>query len=334
MLFSKPLGFAVASITLLLPYYFFLFQGSLDIDSLRFLHSRSKGALRSASMETTAIARSTTTTVTKSCLDANGPQPFILMSIGRSGSGSTFQILTNLTGKESPAEEYTGSNPINSKRFLIASKTTSDGGSFWVTDNLCKKQTRYPDAGIVGFKWKPWKSIYSPAALNGLKFIAQSQNPTVKIVRLRRNLLDVYLSIIEHRLQGVNKAHCATGDEECFRKHREAGTNVTISVDDTLEYLESMTKQEDDVDALLDDMNVPHVHVTYDKMYHTDTAEEWMKVFAFLGVGPEEGLTRQQVSNAMGMKPTSNPRHKDSVFNFDELREALTGTKYEGLLHL
>lgn len=196
---------------------------------------------------------------------------------------------------------------------------------------VCKKQQQYPDAGIVGFKWKPWKSIYSAAALDGLNFISQTQNPTIKVVRLRRNLLDVYLSGLKHK-RGV-KAHCSAGDEDCSREHRQAGTNMTVPIDDALAFLETMTQQEDDVDSLLDNTKVPHVHVTYDKLYHEDSAEEWMKIFSFLGVGPAEGLTWKQVTGAMGMESTSNGHHRDSVFNYDELKEALAGTKYENLLH-
>jgi len=252
------------------------------------------------------------------------------MSLGRSGSGSTFQILANLTGLETPTEEYTGSDPIKSSRFF--SHIQNDGG-LWVTDNLCKKQHQYPKAGLVGFKWKPWKSIYSPSALDGLNFIAQSQNPTIKVVRLRRNLLDVYLSILKHRQKGKVHGHCTMGDAKCFRQHKQAGTNMTVPVDDALEYLEFMTKQENDVDALLDNMNVPHIHVTYDALYHEDTADEWMKIFSFLGVGPGEGLTRQEVNEAMGMELTSNEHHRDTVFNFDELKAVLAGTQYEDLVH-
>lgn len=34
----------------------------------------------------------------KTCLDPNGPQPYILLTLGRSGSGSTWQAIGTLTG--------------------------------------------------------------------------------------------------------------------------------------------------------------------------------------------------------------------------------------------
>ena len=108
---------------------------------------------------------------------------------------------------------------------------------------------------------------------------------------------------------------------------------MTIPINETLAYLETMTQDEDNVDALLDDMNVPHVHVTYDKLYHADNADEWMRIFEFLGVGPAQDLTLEHVQSAMSMAPTSSVHHRDTVSNFDELKEALQGTDFEVLLH-
>lgn len=271
-----------------------------------------------------------TTTTIKSCLDPDGPQPFILMSLGRSGSGSTYQIIGNLTGMETPPEYYTGKDPIQSTRFF--SSIQNDYG-LWVTDNLCKKQREYSSAGLIGFRWKPWESIFSDPALDGLGLIAKSQNPTIKVIRVRRNLLDVWLSIQKHRQGGFKQGHCEIGNKKCFKKHLRAGTNMTISIDETLEYLETMTLDEDNVDALLDGMNVPHLHVTYDELYRADNAEEWMKIFEFVGVGPAQDLTLEHVKSVMKTGPTSSDHHRDSVSNFDELKEALQGTNFEDLLH-
>lgn len=49
---------------------------------------------------------------------------------------------------------------------------------------------------IVGFKWKSHSSIHLGTAIDGLKLIAESarHNPTIKVVRSRRNLIDVFIS--------------------------------------------------------------------------------------------------------------------------------------------
>lgn len=334
MLFKWSLrGLVIVTVALFLTLFFF--EASLNVGSksfFSFLQSRSTTSYPRTTSTGTIHRRLSNTTNIKSCLDPYGPHPFILMALGRTGSGLTFQTIGNLTGQETPAEEYTGSSPIRSTRFF--DRIQNDNG-LWVTNNLCKKQQQYPNAPLVGFKWKPWKSIYSQPALDGLNFIAQSQNPAIKIVRLRRNLLDVRLSTLKRRQGKMKKGHCSKGDEKCLKKHLKAGSNITVPIEDMIEYLETMSQDEDDVDALLDNMNVPHVHVTYERLYHKDSAaDEWMKIFRFLGVGPSEGLTLKQVSNAMGMEPTSHARHRDTIFNYNELKEALEGTEFENLLHL
>lgn len=107
---------------------------------------------------------------------------------------------------------------------------------------------------------------------------------------------------------------------------------MTIPINETLAYLDTMSQDEDNVDALLDDLNVPHLHVTYDKLYHADNADEWLRIFEFLGVGPAQDLTLEHVKSAMGMEPTSGVHHREKVSNFDELKKALQGTGFEVLL--
>ncbi len=59
--------------------------------------SRGKGLAGTTNTEYLHVTLANTTPI-KSCLDPDGPQPLIPMSLGRSGSGSTYQIIGNLTG--------------------------------------------------------------------------------------------------------------------------------------------------------------------------------------------------------------------------------------------
>ena len=66
---------------------------------------------------------------------------------------------------------------------------------------------------------------------------------------------------------------------------------VPKAVEDALAYfLGMMTKQEDEVDALLDNLNVPHVHVTYENLYHEDTTRRMDKNIFFLGYRTRGGV--------------------------------------------
>ena len=272
------------------------------------------------------------TTKTTTCLDPNGPQPYVLLARGRSGSGSTLQVLGTLTGKNIPGDhEFTGSTPNQARKFFYEQTGPNDGGQ-WVVKYLCEQQRQHPDAGVVAFKWKPYsEAMFSPAALAGLDLISRAVNPTIKVVRLRRNLLDNFISDRKHELTKVS-SHCNAGNVRCVRQHKQAGANLTLSVPDLLTFLEAETNQEDEVDKYLVNMSVPHIHASYEKLYHQDNADEWMKIFKFLGVGPGEGLTREQVDGSAHAF-TGSPHHREAILNYNEVEKGLKGTRFEKLLH-
>ena len=272
---------------------------------------------------------------TTTCLDPKGPKPYILLARGRSGSGSTLQVLGTLTGQDIPGDhEYAGENPKQLEQFFR--KIGPNDGGKWILDDLCEQQRKHPEAGLVAFKWKPYgEATFSPAALAGFDLISRAVDPPIKVVRLRRNLLDNYISDRKHERAKII-SHCKVGSKgykACIEKHKQVGSNLTLSVKDLVEFLETETLQEDKVDELLVNMSVPHVQVTYEKLYHQGDAEEWMKIFQFLGVGPGTGLTREQVDGIMTHAWTSSPHHRESIFNFEEVKKALEGTRFESLLH-
>lgn len=242
------------------------------------------------------------------------------------------QVLDQLTpGDSIPGDhEITGRTPDEAHTFF-SDIGPNDGGK-WVLDNLCQKQRKHPTTGLVAFKWKPYtEATFSPAALAGLDLISRAVDPVIKVVRLRHNLLDNFISDRKHELKRVD-SHCRPGDECCVQKHKEAGMNLTISVPDLLSFLEAETKQEDAVDAFLLNMSVPHVHVSYEKLYHRDNAEEWMRIFRFLEIGPgQEGLTREQVDGSAHAF-TGSSHHKEAILNYDEVEKGLRGTRFESLL--
>eukprot|EP00984_Skeletonema_dohrnii_P022070 scaffold11198_cov103-Skeletonema_dohrnii-CCMP3373.AAC.6 len=268
------------------------------------------------------------------CLDPSGPQPYILMSLGRSGSGSTWQVIGNLSGMETPSHEYTGGSTKASIKFFEG-KGHDDK---WLLQYLCRKQRKYRDAGVVGFKWKPYEPIFNaPAAQAAINTISTLKDPTIKVVRLRRNLLDVQISRRKHTLY-TTKAHCMKGDSKCLQEGLITSLDLYTGEMDTLyNHLESLHAHEDRVDKLLHEKNVPHVQVTYDRLYNVDgkggDIEEWEKVFSFLGVGPASNLTREQLERGMKHAATHPPGHNMTLANYDEVAGALEGTKFENLLH-
>merc|ERR1712060_879913 len=79
---------------------------------------------------------------------------------------------------------------------------------------------------------------------------------------------------LEHTLHG----HCQVGDVKCLERHKKVGIGITLRTEHLLENLEYLTKVEDSVDKLLMKMNIPHIHVTYENLYHSNNAKEWNKL--------------------------------------------------------
>jgi hypothetical protein len=102
-----------------------------------------------------------------------------------------------------------------------------------------------------------------------------------------------------------------------------------------LEKLRRDKKDEDKIDQMLVEMNVPHVQVTYEKLYFGEDGgvSEWMKIFKFLGIGPGDGLTKKKLNSAMEHVATNIPSHSVTLGNYEEVKKVLENTEFEGLLH-
>ena len=266
------------------------------------------------------------------CLDPKGPQPVVLMSLGRSGSSSTWQVLGSLTGQETKSVEYTGSSRSASIRFF--EKIGPNDNGMWVLKYMCFMQQLFPKVseGVVGFKWKPNRSILSmDASVNGLKLLGKLKNPSIKVVRSRRNLLDVLISRYKHKRSTANvPAHCRVGDKACLEKHQ---LGVELPAYKLLSLLKTLTKEENDVDKRLKEYGVPRISASFDKLYYSDDASEWQKILQFLSPNAAKRIgSISDVRKAMQHQATSHPSHKMTIRNFDEVRNAINGTKFEKLL--
>ena len=291
-------------------------------------------AKQSTEIAALTMESSASSTNESSCLDPNGPKPIILISLGRSGSTPTWEVMGGLSGLRTKSVEYTGKNGAESGKFF-----KSKSGYTWMTNLLCKYQTKYPTAGIVGFKWKPSEAIYTPPAIEGLKKIAALG---IKVVRNRRNLLDVIISRTKHGILTESKhllhrrAHCPIGDMNCLGLHQNATTNLIFDPKELLMKLRALNDKENRVDQHLIELDVPHVNVMYDELYYpesTCSTEEWMKVFQFIGVGPTSNLTMTDVQGAMNWSATTSSRnHRKTIGNYDEIAKILKDTEFENLL--
>jgi hypothetical protein len=276
----------------------------------------------------------------KTCLNPKGPTPVILFTLGRSGSHTTWQVMTSLTGLETEPHEYTGSGSQGAEGFIAKKMTSKD----WIVKYMCYKQEKYAEEpnGIVGFNWKPYDIFFdggdSAPAIPGLKTIAelaQSQMP-IRVIRSRRNLLDVYRSKRKHIENSQLPSHCYSGSvQSCVELHAQASKSLALNATALYSKLYEMTRKEDYLDELLARLQVPTVHVSYDKLYYPDTpiegSSEWNKIFQFLG--KRSDWTWEEITGTMDLVPSTKTRsHRESIQNFDEVQAVLNGTEFSTLL--
>eukprot|EP00571_Detonula_confervacea_P014488 CAMPEP_0172307628 /NCGR_PEP_ID=MMETSP1058-20130122/8446_1 /TAXON_ID=83371 /ORGANISM="Detonula confervacea, Strain CCMP 353" /LENGTH=285 /DNA_ID=CAMNT_0013019845 /DNA_START=45 /DNA_END=898 /DNA_ORIENTATION=- len=268
------------------------------------------------------------------CTLHSHPTPMILMSLGRSGTASMYQVLSKLSGEETPQIfEYTGGSTPKSRIFFREKIPAKDTHGDWIVKFMCREQRHYPTAGIVGFKWKPYETIFTEdKAKQGLELLGRLKDTQtqIKVIRSRRNLLDVMISRHKHSLskkdngkEGKISAHCQKDDEKCLKNQLKAGSGILLPTRRLVSHLQHLDDSENRVDNLLEMMNVPTIIVSFEKLFLAgEDTSEWTRIFKYLGAGPTANLTAGEVEKA-GHAATSIPFHNVTLGNYDEVRSTL-----------
>lgn len=273
-------------------------------------------------------------------LSSEGPLPIILMSLGRSGSSITWDTMSALTGKRSRAYEITGGNRLSSKIFFDELAEDPYMTHDWAVDRLCFKQ-KHRDAqgaGIVGFQWKPYMSSFDlEYAVEGLKKIESQKNPPIRIVYLTRNPMDRKISNLHHQRSKSSSnaiaAHCAVGDDACIKKHEAFDQGIIFPVgNELLDWLRNAVSSDNKIKASLSDTKVKFIHVSYEKLYNADDAEEWMRIFKFLRLGPSKNLSMDDIRATFSMASTHSKGRNEIIENYVEVEQTLAGTEFEHFL--
>ncbi len=283
-----------------------------------------------------------------------GPQPVLLMSLGRSGSSITWKTISSLAvGAESTstsANEVTGGNKESSKEYF--DDIQDHIGKHWIWLKLCNIQRYhmekrrknnekgYDANNIVGFQWKPYIATFDHHyAIEGLEEIASMDN--VKVILLTRNALDRYMSNIRHKgFQHSDEvpAHCSVDDVECIKRHKEHSQGLTLQCDEEfLSRLRHNLYLDEVVADRLSTLGVKHLHVAYEHLYHStdesDIAEGWLRINRFLGIGEQNNLTIGEVKEHFEYASTSPPNHREIIANYDQVEKFLKNSDLGYLLH-
>jgi hypothetical protein len=270
--------------------------------------------------------------------------PFLMMSFGRAGTTSTWDIVAGLTGEYIPrATEDMGRDKGEGRAFMAA-QDQDEHGKCWLERLLCTKQKEAKRAfkkglgksSIFGAKWKPWhqgfNTTVSREALHWL-----GANPNVKILHNKRNHLDMFISKMKHSLNPEETAHCRVdengeADQACVQKWKDIEANMALPIPNLFQYLGRVSFQSDFVVDMLKYYEIDHVSVTYETLYFSKTAEEWMRIFRYFGFGPTQNLTLEEVFASTQFASTSVKDRSKRMSNYDEVVAALTGTRYEEFL--
>ena len=185
--------------------------------------------------------------------------------------------------------------------------------------------------------WKPFETtVRLPEFEESIRFLASMRNPRVKVIRTRRNLLDVWISRQKHnsvKLSGNKiRGHCESGNDECILRHLNTTRNMELPTNQLLQWIDKTTKSEDTVDAMLDAYNVKHVHLSYENIFKNGAntrRKEIAMVLEFLRFDSNQ-TALASLEELIGHASTITPR--ESLVQYEEIKSVLFGTKYSDLL--
>ena len=274
------------------------------------------------------------------------PTPVVFICAGRSGSSNTWKTLSKLAGgKVNRAIEDLGSTPKQVQLFMDTFPS-EEYGAWWVQQHLCQITKFHTMSNIAGFQWKPYKnslrSSFGQGVLKGISGynanITKGQPPPssnhasssfIRVLYMTRNNLDVIISKLKHKIRTEIVAHCDKDDKDCSQQHN---VKVTLSTNGLLRSLNSMKLKQKNDESTLQLMGVEYYRTSYEKLYNTNSAEEWKKILAYLGYPIDKTTAMKDIEAAFPYAKTTTVSRRDILENYDEVRNVLEGTEFEALL--
>lgn len=259
--------------------------------------------------------------------------PVILISFGRSGSTVTWDTMTTLASprRGQKSSESTGRNTHTSLEPLIRMNQT-EHGKCWMQRILCDHQEenrKLTKAGkgkskIIGTKWKPFLVAFNHTkSREALEWIADM--PFIKVIYSERNPLDITISRYKHIAYDV-PSHCF--GEECKKEHESHNQDLVLPFDYMWTSMSNLTEESTAVKQILNEYDVDRVEVTYERLYYSRGAEEWMKIFRYLQAGPQQNLTKAQVFAKIEHVETHPKSRQDAIANYVQVEAALNETDF------
>ena len=140
-------------------------------------------------------------------------------------------------------------DPMKEEEFWESLPLTDKGA--WVKEALCSQQSE--DAHMLGFPWLTLGDMSKNGqSIETLKAIAKLPKDSVKVVRYRRNILDM-ISRQEQHLTAL--------------KENQASHSVTLDKKTLLKSLTHWNARQKAVDKFLEEAQIPHIVVDHEKLF-------------------------------------------------------------------
>jgi LPS sulfotransferase NodH len=231
------------------------------------------------------------------------PTRFVVLFEGR--SGSTFLV-----------ESLDSHSKIRAEKELLAmlKKRFKEGRAEageqleWI-ENLYL--TGNHDYEVVGFKTK-FKDILDPEGLANLL----KENEVRVILLQRRNRIKLLVSLLN-----AMRLNEATGDWNLYKESDRMMT-LRVDVEEGQKWLEASEIQNRKLNDYARSLGLPFLELSYEDIL-VDQEKTFRQVCKFLGVAfePLKGGTKKNTSDNL----------RDVLENFDELKDAFKGTRYEAM---
>jgi len=264
------------------------------------------------------------------------PARLVLISEGRSGSTPVALSLAGLTGSPpSMKTELLGSNG----RDMLALATKSENAPLEkVVRFYASERAAHPNAGLVGFKLKPYDNRKDAAAyMHVYHWIATRGIP---VVYLFRNPLFVIVSGAKHTAFPNLAAHCKPkmhgGEAACLAQH--ANATFELETGNSLRaHIDAHYTKRDEHLAILNQLNVSYLYVSFESLFILpDKIEAWRRVLRFLQPSNStywEHIAMEDVERTFATESTSHVPLSQRLINYDAVCATLAANNLTYLLN-
>jgi len=156
-------------------------------------------------------------------------------------------------------------------------------------------------------------------------------------VYLTRNPIDRKISNLRHVRSRTSSdrisAHCGVGDQACIKKHAAFDQEIVFPIGgELLSWIRGAVNDNHKIKKRLHDLDVKFIEISYERLYNANDAEEWMRIFKFLGIGPSDNLSMDNIRATSSMASTHSKGKNETIANFVEVENTLAGTEFEHFL--